>query len=123
MNTVTLEQAKRLAALGYEVEFPQMVWVRWRDYDDWEVSIQRHFTGLLSTEAEEWYPAPDLLTALEWLEKEKGWFIAMDYPNYLPEQRWTTANEKLGFVGTAILQAPTATDLLTAILDKLEVSK
>lgn len=109
---VTLEQARRLKAAG----FPQMPKERQLAYllDYPEGFIEQPQYGRWKTEiAENWVAAPPYLRALEWLEREKG----------IVWERWE--GPSLGQAWWIIVHHDsrrfrTASDLLDAILDRIE---
>ncbi len=80
---VNLENAKALAELGYEGEFPQMVWADdYLSYRDSEPYIspdgcpacgQHSYCSCIgSIPVTMWYPAPTHLRALEWLTAQES---------------------------------------------------
>lgn len=88
MGYVTVEAAQALQEMGYGQDgWPQAVW--WREFmqrvkawSEWEIThldehnLGPHTLGATRSPKDEWLAAPDELTALMWLEQERGyrWF-------------------------------------------------
>ena len=75
LNVVGVECAKALRKLGYPQEdFPQAGYLNFagaKDADDWRGPLLIQ-PKVMKDKA--FLAAPDLIAALDWLEKEKGWF-------------------------------------------------
>ena len=111
LNIVDLENAKRLKKLGYpQDEWPQMVW------------RQRPLSEMFWAMAEYWdrpipdvvyCAAPDYLTVLDWLEREKGWKWGKNGWDG-GERPWYIWNQ------TFSLEQPTTIDLVSALCERCD---
>lgn len=138
--TVTLIDAKRLQVLGFPQDrSPQLVYMGPKNAggvdgffpglyaatDEWRLNIleRRREARRRTPDNEERYAAPDVLTALEWLEAERGWrwsrgnagWFAHQGDHWLPEDAVNKALAEL----TTPQGFATSEELLGAILAAL----
>lgn len=119
MITVSLEAAKVLKTAGYpQDQWPQMIYLG-GDPKEYGVLCYRYQDFVPEPERPplEVVAAPDPLSALYWLEREKGWYWERRARAQSGEERWIAGRVTAGVV-TGVIDRDTADALILAICQK-----
>ena len=107
IDAVDQETARRLKALGYPQDYPNEDYLAWRHHGVLALCSGFSISTVVAA-------APSVLQALDWLEREKGWW----YRRFIG--RWVAAHG----TGRALVTLPampeTPGELLRLLLEKLE---
>lgn len=108
---VDFEQAKTLHALGFRGEWPQLVWAD-RPYRGMVAEV---WDGICA-EVTEWYPAPDYLTALQFVSGLLKVEVNVVINGTSPDGTWQDGDCWVD--GPFGIVCRTPSELLTAVLAK-----